>query len=249
MTFQSACLLCRAIKIILAKNGLPLHAGTSAHGKEQMEQLVNTIIEFLLPRNELFLYGFLFISAVIENLFPPIPGDTITVFGAFMVGTGRLGYLPVYLATTAGSVCGFMLLVLIGRLLEREFFMKRNYRFFPAGSIISAEQWFARYGYFVVLANRFLPGIRSVISLVSGIARLNLWYVLLLSVISASIWNLIWIQAGFLLGNNWETVKEQAGLLIKRYNLAAGILIALIAGGYIVYRFMRNRHKTPISKK
>jgi len=101
----------------------------------------------------------------------------------------------------------------------------------------------------VVLANRFLPGIRSVISLVSGIARLNLWYVLLLSVISASIWNLIWIQAGFLLGNNWETVKEQAGLLIKRYNLAAGILIALIAGGYIVYRFMRNRPKTPISKK
>lgn len=214
-----------------------------------MEQMINNIIEFLLPQNTLFLYVFLFLSAVIENLFPPIPGDTITVFGAFMVGTGRLGYLPVYLATTIGSVCGFMLLVMVGRLLEREFFMKRNSRLFPAQTIISAEQWFARYGYFVILANRFLPGIRSVISLVSGMARLNLWYVLLLSLISASIWNLIWIQVGFVLGNNWQTVKEQAGILLKRYNMAAGILLALIITGYIIHRIIRSRHKTPISKK
>lgn len=221
----------------------------SSQSERPMEQMINNIIEFLLPQNTLFLYVFLFLSAVIENLFPPIPGDTITVFGAFMVGTGRLGYLPVYLATTIGSVCGFMLLVMVGRLLEREFFMKRNSRLFPAQTIISAEQWFARYGYFVILANRFLPGIRSVISLVSGMARLNLWYVLLLSLISASIWNLIWIQAGFVLGNNWQTVKEQAGILLKRYNMAAGILLALIITGYIIYRIIRSRHKTPISKK
>jgi membrane protein DedA with SNARE-associated domain len=214
-----------------------------------MEQMVNDIIEFLLPRNDLFLYGFLFVSSVVENLFPPIPGDTITAFGAFMVGTGRLGYLPVYLATTAGSVFGFMLLVLVGRFLEREFFMKKNYRFFSAESIVSAEQWFGRYGYFVVLVNRFLPGIRSVISLVSGITRLNLWFVLLLATVSASVWNLIWIQVGFLLGNNWQTVKEQAGLILKRYNIAAGIVIALIISGFIIYRIIGSRHKMPINKK
>jgi membrane protein DedA with SNARE-associated domain len=214
-----------------------------------MEQMLNDIIAFLLPRNDFFLYGFLFASAVIENLFPPIPGDTITAFGAFLVGTGRLGYLPVYLATTTGSVCGFMVLVLVGHLLEREFFMKKNYRFFSAESIVSAEQWFARYGYFVVLANRFLPGIRSVISLVSGISRLRLWYVLLLATVSASIWNLIWIQVGFLLGNNWDTVKEQAGTILRRYNIAAGIVMTVIIAGYIIFRVIRSRHKSPINKK
>jgi membrane protein DedA with SNARE-associated domain len=214
-----------------------------------MEQMLNDIIAFLLPRNDLFLYGFLFASAVIENLFPPIPGDTITAFGAFMVGTGRLGYLTVYLVTTAGSVCGFMLLVLVGRLLEREFFMKKNYRFFSAESIVSAEKWFSRYGYFVVLANRFLPGIRSVISLVSGLSRLNLLYVLLLATVSASIWNLIWIQVGFLMGNNWETVKEQAGTIIQRYNIAAGIVMALIIAGYFIFRAFRGRHKSSINRK
>ena len=214
-----------------------------------MEQIVNDIIAFLLPRNDLFLYGFLFVSAVVENLFPPIPGDTITAFGAFMVGTGRLAYLPVFLVTTAGSVCGFTMLVLVGRLLEREFFMKKNYRFFSAESIVSAEQWFGRYGYFVVLANRFLPGVRSVISLVSGISRLNLWYVLLLATVSASVWNLIWIQVGFLLGNNWETVKDQAGTILQRYNIAAGIVMVLLISGYIIFRVVRGRNKTPINKK
>ena len=44
-------------------------------------------------------------------------------------------------------------------------------------------------------------------------------------------------------------VREKAGLIIKRYNIAAGIIIALIITAYIVYRIIRNRHKTPISKK
>lgn len=206
-----------------------------------MEQLINDIITFLLPKNDLLLYGFLFFSAVIENLIPPIPGDTITIFGAFLVGTGRLSYILVYIATTTGSVIGFMLLVMLGRFLEREFFMKKNYRFFSAESIVSAERWFERYGYFVVLANRFLPGIRSVISLVSGITRLNLLKVFLLSLASASVWNLLWIHTGFILGNNWQVVREKAGMLIERYNLIMGIIIALAALCFITYKQIKKR--------
>ncbi|MBP7734542.1 MAG: DedA family protein [Spirochaetes bacterium] len=206
-----------------------------------MEQLINDIITYLLPKNDFFLYLFLFICAIIENLLPPIPGDTITVLGAFLVGTGRLSFLLVYASTTIGSVAGFMILVFLGRFLEREFFMKKNYRFFPASSIIAAERWFARYGYFVVLANRFLPGVRSVISLVSGITRLNMLKVLLLSVISAAVWNLIWIKIGFMLGNNWQTVREKAGSLIEGYNIVAGAIIALIVICLIIYKLIKKR--------
>jgi membrane protein DedA with SNARE-associated domain len=208
-----------------------------------MEQLINDIITYLLPKNDLFLYLFLFLSAIIENLLPPIPGDTITVFGAFLVGTGRLSYLLVYASTTTGSVVGFMILVFIGRFLEREFFMKKNYRFFSASSIVAAENWFARYGYFVVLANRFLPGIRSVISLVSGITRLNLLKVSLLSMISAAVWNLIWIEIGFLLGNKWQIVREKAGSLIGGYNIIVGAITAMIAICFIIYKIIKKRRE------
>ena len=107
-----------------------------------MEEFLNRIIEFLLPQNDIFLYIFLFVSAIIENLFPPIPGDTITAFGAFLVGTGRLNYFLVYISTTIGSVIGFMALFFVGRFFEREFFMQKDFKFFSADSIINAEKWF-----------------------------------------------------------------------------------------------------------
>jgi len=206
-----------------------------------MEKLLQDLIDFLLPQNNVFLYFFLFASAVVENLFPPIPGDTITAFGAFLVGTGRLDYLMVYISTTLGSVVGFMALFMLGRFLEREFFINKNYKAFSAEAIVKAEEWFNRYGYFIVLANRFLPGIRSVISIVSGISRLKIHRVFLLSLLSASVWNLIWIQAGFMLGNNWDVVKEKIADIMKKYNIAAGIAIAVGVIAYLCYRIYKKK--------
>jgi len=206
-----------------------------------MESFFNSIIEHLTPESDVYLYLFLFISAVIENLFPPIPGDTITAFGAFLVGTGRLSYVIVYLVTTVGSVVGFLLLFFIGKYLGREFFLNRDYKYFPAEKIGSAEKWFLQYGYLVVLANRFLPGIRSVISIVSGILMLNTLKVFLYALISASIWNLIWIHTGYLLGENWDIVKEKIGALLRGYNIIVSVFMALALISFLVYRKIRKR--------
>ena len=209
-----------------------------------MEKLVHDIIEALLPQSDTVLYIFLFVSAIVENLFPPIPGDTITAFGAFLVGTGRLDYWLVYIATTLGSVIGFMCLFFVGRLVDREFFIAKNYRFFSAQSIIKAEQWFGKYGFYVVLANRFLPGIRSVISIVSGMSNLNAFKVFMLSLMSALVWNLIWIHAGYSLGNNWDLVRENIGNLMRTYNIAAGIVIVCLVAGYIIIKMIRKKRSS-----
>ncbi len=206
-----------------------------------MEEFLNRIIEFLLPRDNAFLYIFLFCSAVIENLFPPIPGDTITAFGAFLVGTGRLSYPLVYAVTTVGSVIGFMFLFMLGKLLGKKYFIEKDYKMFSAQSIISAEKWFLKYGYFIVLGNRFLPGIRSVISIVSGISKLNTVKVFILSLISASIWNLIWIHTGFILGNNWETVKTRMSEILRNYNIGAAIIIIVFIVTFVIVSKIRKK--------
>ncbi len=208
-----------------------------------MEDLLQQIIDFLLPQNDAFLYIFLFLSAIVENLFPPIPGDTITAFGAFLVGQKRLNYWGVYACTTIGSVFGFMALYAVGRVLEREFFMKKNYRFFSAESILAAEEWFRRRGLLVVLANRFLPGVRSVISVVSGISRLNAVKVFSLSLASAAVWNLIWIQVGFTLGKEWSAVKAALANILEKYNIAAGIALVVIAVVYFIYKRVKRSKK------
>ena len=189
------------------------------------------------------LYILLGLSAFVENIFPPIPGDTITAFGAFLVGTHRLDFMGVYLSTTLGSLAGFMSLFWIGNLLGRKFFIDKDYRLFSAQNILQAEHWFRRYGYFLILFNRFFPGVRSIISLAGGISRLGVFRVALLALVSAGAWNLIWIAIGYSLGNNWETVKGKMGHILFQYNFAFLILAALVVLIFL-FRMLRKKRKT-----
>lgn len=174
------------------------------------------------------IYFLLGLSAFVENIFPPIPGDTITAFGAFLVGTKRLDFMGVYVATTVGSLAGFMSLFGIGSLLGRRFFIERDYRFFKARDIIRAEEWFNRWGYVLILLNRFFPGIRSAISIAGGISRLRTIRVTVLALVSAGVWNLLWILAGYTLGTQWDVVKEKMATLMFRYNVGVVICLGLV---------------------
>jgi membrane protein DedA with SNARE-associated domain len=186
-----------------------------------------------------WLYFFLGLSAFVENLFPPIPGDTITVFGAFLVGTGRLAFSGVYLCTTAGSVSGFLVLFWAGGLLGKRFFMEKDLWFFKAKHIVRGEEWYRKYGYFLILLNRFLPGVRSVISLVGGISRLQVRVVAFLALVSAAIWNLIWIVVGYTLGDNWVLVQASISYLMGRYNYIMLLLLSATAAAGLIWLLLK----------
>jgi membrane protein DedA with SNARE-associated domain len=186
-------------------------------------------------------YLLLGLSAFLENLFPPIPGDTITAFGAFLVGTGKLSFAGVYASTTIGSLLGFLTLFWISSFLGRHFFIKRDYRFLRARDIIRAEEWFGRYGYFLIALNRFLPGIRSAISVAGGISRLKIIWVALLSLVSCGAWNLIWITLGFSLGSRWDIVESKMSDMMKKYNIVMFIILALLLVSFVLWKRHRKR--------
>ena len=188
---------------------------------------------------DFLIYFLLGLSAFVENVFPPIPGDTITAFGAFLVGTQRLHFIGVYSSTTLGSLAGFMFLFWVGGLLGRRFFIAKDYWFFKAEDIISAEEWYRKHGYFLVLLNRFFPGIRSIISIAGGISKLSVLRVTWLALISCSVWNLIWITFGYMLGSNWETVRDKIAYIIVRYNFAILIMLCLLVIFFTLRKIMK----------
>ena len=187
---------------------------------------------------DLLVYLALGLSAFVENIFPPIPGDTVTAFGAFLVGMGKLSFFGVYLSTTLGSLIGFLSLYWVGRYLDRRFFLKRNYRFLKAGDILKAEALFGKYGYFLVGLNRFLPGVRSVISLTAGILRLNTARVALLALISCSVWNLIWMVLGHSLGTHWEIIQKRLAAIMTKYNIVIVILMGLLVSAFVIRKLV-----------
>jgi len=189
---------------------------------------LDRFLAFLDSLPHALIYFLLGLSAFLENVFPPAPGDTITAFGAFLVGSGRLHFFGMFVSTTLGSLAGFMFLFWIGSLLGRRFFVEKDLWYFKAQDIIKAESWFQSYGYFLILLNRFFPGIRSVISIAGGISKLRPLKVAFLALISCGAWNLIWIGLGYTLGSNWETAKLKIERIIVHYNFAFLVFLGIL---------------------
>lgn len=203
------------------------------------------MIEYL---NELFsqidpltAYIILTVSAFVENTFPPIPGDTVTVLGAYLVSSGRLDFWGVYISTSIGSVIGFFTMYLLGKKYGRALLRtKLGSKIFEESRIEKVEAWFSNYGLWVIVANRFLSGTRSVISVFAGLFHLKWFEVLLLSIVSALIWNGMLIYAGYQLGVNWQVISG----IISQYNKVVLVLTVAIIG-FVIYR----KRKKRISKK
>jgi membrane protein DedA with SNARE-associated domain len=205
-----------------------------------MEEYLRQLTDMLGRIHPVWAYLLLLISALLENLIPPIPGDTVVVFSAYLVGRGVLGFWPVYLVTCAGSMAGFVIMYYLGYTRGRAFFTGRGSRFFPPANLIRAEQWLARYGKYLILGNRFLSGIRSVIAIAAGIGRMDWRPLAGFGALSIVFWNGMLLGAGLIVGQNWETVA----VFLKQYNRllslgAAGLVLAFLG------RWWRRRRAKP----
>ena len=155
-----------------------------------------------------WIYVTLFLFAFVENVFPPSPSDLVVVIGGSLVSTGAINFIPAILLTTFGSVVGFMILFYFGSTVDKKVVHSGKYKYIPVDAIEKVELWFKKYGYYVIIVNRFLPGTRSVISFFAGMSMLNVKKSAILAAISAVVWNTIIIYLGYLFGNNVALIDK-----------------------------------------
>jgi len=179
-------------------------------------------------------YAFLFLSSFVENIFPPMPGDTFVVLGAFLVGRGQMAFFPAYVSTLAGSVLGFMTCYAIGNRWGREWFKDRRGRLFSREHLDRVEKWFARYGDWVLVFNRFLSGFRAVVSFVAGMAGMNARNVFIFAFVSCLLWNGLLMGLGLWVGQNWAVV-------LQKYQQVVFILIVVLVLGWWLKRCVFKR--------
>lgn len=185
-----------------------------------------------------FAYAVLAVSAFLENILPPVPGDLVVVLSAYLAGRGVLNWVPVYLSTCLGGTAGFLFMFHIGRTHGRAFLQSRRAvaTVFSPRRLARAEGWLSRYGLWLILANRFLSGIRSVIALAAGICRMGWKPVASLGLLSMLLWNGALLYAGLQVGQNWEHVTGWLG----RYNQVIGGVLAVV-GCAMACRWWRRR--------
>ncbi len=156
----------------------------------------------------LWIYVVLFFFSFIENVFPPSPSDLVVLVGGTLISTGVIHFIPTLILTTLGSIIGFMVLFYLGSAVDKKVIHSGKLKFIPIDAVDKVEAWFNKYGYWVILVNRFLPGTRSVISFFSGLSHLKVKKTIVLATISAFAWNAIILYLGIVFGDNVKVVDD-----------------------------------------
>ena len=182
--------------------------------------------------------GFLML---LENVFPPIPSELVMPLAGFVAARGELGLVAVILAGSAGSLLGALLWYYLGRALGHERLRRlaaRHGRWLTLApeEVDRAEAWFARHGGAAVFGGRLVPGVRTLISVPAGVARMPLPRFLAWSALGTVIWTAALAGAGFLLEGRYELVSHWV-------NPVSNLVVAGLAAAYLwrVATFGRRR--------
>ena len=181
---------------------------------------------------------------LIENLFPPIPSELILTFGGFMTIDTNMTIVGVIIAATIGSVLGAIALYYIGKILNKERLIKivtskyGKLLSIKPEDIESADKWFDEKGNKTVFFCRFIPVVRSLISIPAGMSEMPLVKFILYTTFGSAIWNTVLVLIGAFAG-------DKKDLILTIIDDASYVIIGLIIIVFLifVYRFYKKRLK------
>lgn len=202
--------------------------------------MIEELLTHLSSLTPILIYVLLFTFAYIENLFPPSPSDIVIVIGGTLIGTNYLHFVPTLIFATGGSIAGFLTAFGIGWLLDKKLIHSGKLKFINIQTIEKAEAAFRKWGYYLIIANRFLPGTRAVISFFGGMSRLDIHKTMFLSSISSLLWNIVLIYLGILFGKNVALVDKYLNTYSNIVITLTAIVILLLVINYFIKRKKSN---------
>jgi len=186
----------------------------------------------------LLIYVIIFLFAFVENIFPPSPSDVAIVIGGSLVASCSLNFFIALGTATIGSITGFMLMFYIGSTVDRKVIHSGKFKYIPVDAIDKVEKWFQKFGYAVIIANRFMPGTRAVISFFAGVSNLDVKKTIILCFLSALAWNAIILYLGYIFGDNIGTVDKY---LTTYSNIAIAVTVLVVL--YLIIRYFIKKKK------
>lgn len=173
--------------------------------------------DFIISLMNRFGYiGILFLITL-ENLFPPIPSEVILTLGGFMTTYSTMSVPGVILFSTFGSLLGAIALYYVGKLLNQDRLIALSLGpvgrilHFSTADICRAISRFREKGNFSVFYCRFIPILRSLISIPAGISEMSQGRFLIYTTIGSLIWNTVLVTLGSIVGNNWAQISDIFG--------------------------------------
>jgi membrane protein DedA with SNARE-associated domain len=182
------------------------------------------------------------VAAGLKYVFPPFPSDMIVVTSVFLIARENTALAGAGMAVLFFSAVGFMIQYAAGRVIanqEEHWTTGWRGRIKPRIDIIIER--FRRHGSLYVAINRFVPGLRAVMFLGAGMARLEPWKVLVFGTLGSAMWAAVLFAVGYFFGNQWDLIQR----LFSTYGWYAAVgLVSAIAFVFgIRWLILRSRRR------
>lgn len=188
--------------------------------------MLSTITNFFMSIFGKMNYVNILILMAIESSFIPFPSEIVIPPAAALASQGKLNIFLVILFGVLGSLAGaifnYYFAYFLGRPVIYKFANSKlgKLLLLSEKSIKKSEEYFNKNGAISTLIGRLIPGVRQLISLPAGLAKMNIWNFLLFTFIGSLIWNSILGALGYFIGSNKE-------LLVKYYKEISLILLII----------------------
>lgn len=183
------------------------------------------------------LYLALALAAGVENVFPPLPSDTVVAFGSFIAARGQASPVLTFLATLAGNLAGAMLMYWVGARYGAERVLRRFGG--AGGGSMRLERLYARYGIAAIAISRFLPGVRAIVPPVAGAMRVGAVRALLAMGVASALWYGGITYLAFTAGANFDVLQARMAQGQRWVGIGA---VAIVAIG-LAFWFVRRRRR------
>jgi membrane protein DedA with SNARE-associated domain len=176
---------------------------------EWISYILSSLSSFVIGTIEGLGYAGIFILMTLESAMIPIPSEVIMPFSGFLVSQGVFGFWLVVLIGSFANLVGSLLGYWLGAAGGRPFIEKwGRYVLVHPSELDHAHKWFKRWGETTVFVSRMMPIVRTFISFPAGVARMDLTKFSIYSFLGAIPFNATLTYIGYVLGENWDELKN-----------------------------------------
>ena len=195
---------------------------------------VNEYLDVIFVYGPFWVYLAIFVACFVENIVPPIPGDSFIVAAGALVSVARLDPVWAMLSVIGGGMSSVMLIYLLARRYGRDYFIEKNFRLFSRRDIEAVEHRFARQGGLLLVVSRFVVGIRVALIVAAGVGSYRIVRMFFYMLISYLLFAGLLMYLGFKLVENLDRVEYY----FRTYNYIGWPIVVAVV---LVYLFRRIR--------
>jgi membrane protein DedA with SNARE-associated domain len=195
-----------------------------------LHEIANTIVSYISDLG----YMGIFLLMFLESTFFPFPSEIVMIPAGYLAYKQEMNLYIVVAVGILGSVAGALFNYYLAIHFGRKFLLRYGkYFFIKEETLDKLETFFNEHGELSTFNGRLVPGIRQLISLPAGLARMNVVRFSLYTALGAGIWVIVLVALGYLLGSQEELISEY----LHFATLIALLCVLLITLFYII------RHK------